>query len=73
MTLPAKRLQEIESEERQRFEEEKIRTQVREKLLDQEPWRRFGKTKFAAYTNGALLFGVAIVIVIFTLVSLGLV
>lgn len=73
MSLPAKKVQEIEAEERQRFEEEKIRTQVSEKLLDQEPWRRFGKTKFAAYTNAGILTGVVVLIFIGALIWLGMV
>lgn len=73
MSLPAKKIQEIEAEERQRFEEEKIRTQVREKLLDQEPWRRFGKTKFAAYTNVGILVSVIVLVFIWALIWLGLV
>ena len=73
MSLPAKKIQEIEAEERRRFEEEKVRVQVRENLLDQEAWRRFGKTKFAAYTNVGILVSVAVLVLIWASIWLGLV
>lgn len=73
MSLPAKKIAEIEAEEQQRFEEEKVRTAVRDKLLDQEPWRRFGKTKFAAYTNAGILVSAIVLIFIFASIWLGLV
>ena len=73
MGLPAKRLKEIESEERTRFEEKKVRLQVREKLLDQEPWRRLGKTKVAAYMNAAIILSAAVLVSIWALIWLGLV
>lgn len=73
MSIPHKRIEEIEAEERQKFEEEKTRAYVREKLLKGEPWRRLGKTKFTAYTNAAILIGVMALVFIRSLIWLGLV
>jgi len=73
MSIPEKRLKEIELEESQKFEEEKARAYAREKLIQSEPWRRFGKTKFAAYTNAAILLGVMVVFFAFALTFLGVV
>lgn len=73
MSLPAKRIEEIEAEEKQRFEEDKVRLAVREKLFDQEPWRRFGKTKVSAYMNAGILLSAVVLVFIFASIWLGLV